>query len=147
MAGEYSDCCKLEELYRNHSHITKHCTYRITDYKTASLIKYSINAYLATKVVFMNQMYQLYHDVHGSAPDTMHSSGWHKFSDILSADVRIGNSHLNVPGPDKNYGYGGSCFPKDVKALIGFDQNKRLSVIREAEEANTKIRLIGKKNY
>ena len=48
-----------------------------------------------------------------------------------------------MPGPDGQFGYGGTCFPKDVKAMIGFDTENRLSVLREAELANTKIRLTG----
>jgi UDP-glucose 6-dehydrogenase len=51
---------------------------------------------------------------------------------------------MDVPGPDGNYGYGGNCFPKDIKALIGFDKENRLTMMKEVELANTKIRLIGK---
>ena len=41
-----------------------------------------------------------------------------KVTEYAIYDERIGRSHLNVPGPDGDFGYGGHCFPKDVKALI-----------------------------
>ena len=38
----------------------------------------------------------------------------------FASDGRVGDSHLNVPGHDGKFGYGGTCFPKDVNALINF---------------------------
>jgi UDPglucose 6-dehydrogenase len=85
----------------------------------------------------MNQLNQLYTDVCGSPlPET-----WNAFTDMLSSDTRIGDSHMQVPGSDGNYGYGGACFPKDMKALAGFDVNGRMTVAKEAEEVNTQLRL------
>jgi UDPglucose 6-dehydrogenase len=140
VAGDYFDCIQLEELYKNHSHI-RYVRFRLVDYKTAALIKYSINAYLASKVVFMNQLHQLYLDAYGV--ESMQPESWKEFTDILADDSRIGLSHMDVPGADGQYGYGGGCFPKDVKALIGYDKKERLSILREAELSNTKIRLTG----
>jgi UDPglucose 6-dehydrogenase len=60
--------------------------------------------------------------------------------------LRIGHSHLQVPGSDGKFGYGGTCFPKDVKAFIGYDKNNRLSILKEVEEANTILRLTGDMN-
>jgi UDP-glucose 6-dehydrogenase len=48
---------------------------------------------------------------------------------------------MSVPGSDGKYGYGGTCFPKDVKAMNGFDKLSRLTLLKEAELANTQIRL------
>jgi len=138
MAGNLYDCQQLEEYYRNHSHI-KFFRFHNCTYKEAALVKYAINAYLATKVVFMNQMYNLLVDSTGPVPP----DEWKAFTDMLTSDLRIGSSHVGVPGPDGKFGYGGTCFPKDIKALIGYDKNERLSVLREAELANTKIRLTG----
>lgn len=140
MAGNWHDCKELENAYRNHSHI-RHVKFHLCDYKEAALAKYAINAYLASKVVFMNQLYQLCADTYGKAP--IHPETWKAFTDIISTDLRLGYTHLNVPGPDGQYGYGGTCFPKDVKAMIGFDKNERLTVLREVEEVNTQIRLTG----
>lgn len=142
MAGNFYDCKELENIYKNHSHI-KTLSVRFVNYKVASLVKYAINSYLANKVVFMNQLRQLYSDMSGGTDGN--GSDWAEFIDILDLDPRIGSSHLLVPGHDKRYGYGGTCFPKDVSALIGFDKSNRLTVVREAELANTKIRIEGNK--
>lgn len=139
-AGNYRDCLALEDIYTKHSHVDTGTQYVYTDYKTASLVKYSINSYLASKVVFMNQLHQLCEDVYNTSHG-IHPEIWDEFIRIMSADPRIGDSHTKVPGPDGNYGYGGTCFPKDVKAMNGFDVNGRMSLLKEAEIANTKIRL------
>lgn len=139
LAGEYRYCKQVKEWYRNHSHIPRNTQFMLADYKEAALLKYAANTFLATKVVFMNQLQQLYIDIYGaSQPES-----WKEFTELLSADMRIGNSHMDVPGTDGKYGYGGSCFPKDVSAMIGFDTQNRMSVLREAELANTRIRLTG----
>jgi UDPglucose 6-dehydrogenase len=90
----------------------------------------------------MNQIYQVYAD--GQEGKEPHPEMWKAFTDMLAADMRFGTSHLKVPGADGQYGYGGTCFPKDMKAFIGYDKEERLSVLREVEQANTKIRLTGK---
>jgi UDPglucose 6-dehydrogenase len=141
LAGNFHDCKELEMMYKNHSHIPQYCRFFLTNYDEAALAKYTINAFLAMKVTFMNQIYQVYAD--GQEGKEPHPEMWKAFTDMLSADLRFGSSHLNVPGPDGQYGYGGTCFPKDMKAFIGYDKNERLSLLREVEEANTKIRLTG----
>jgi UDPglucose 6-dehydrogenase len=145
LAGNFHDCEELKDLYKKHSGIPTYCRFHIVDYKEASLAKYAINSFLATKVAFMNQIYQLHVDMYGMKQQ-IHQETWKEFTDILSSDMRIGQSHLLVPGPDGQFGYGGTCFPKDVKAFIGYDKNNRLSILREVEEANTIIRLTGDGN-
>jgi len=142
LAGDYHDCDSLRELYKRHTSIPLYCRFFIVDYKEASLAKYTINAFLATKVAFMNQIYRLHMDAYG-AESPMEPETWQTFIDMVSADMRVGLSHMQVPGPDGQYGYGGSCLPKDIRAFIGFDKNDRLSILREVEEANTMIRLTG----
>ena len=46
----------------------------------------------------------------------------------FSSDGRIGDSHLHVPGPDGKFGYGGTCFPKDVNAIINFAKKHKLQL-------------------
>ena len=83
-----------------------HCTY-----ETAEMIKYMSNCFFATKVSFMNEMYQI---------AEKSNVNWQQAIDGLVADGRIGHSHMNVPGPDGKFGFGGSCFPKDIQAMKNF---------------------------
>ena len=76
---------------------------------TAEMVKYFTNSFLATKVSFANEMYQICERL---------NIDYDKVTEYAIYDERIGRSHLNVPGPDGDFGYGGHCFPKDVKALI-----------------------------
>ncbi len=141
LAGDPIDCHELIDYYKNHSAIN-HTKYVVTDYKAAALAKYTINCFLATKVIFMNQMYQLMCDQKENKQ--ISDLEWSTFTDILQNDIRLGYSHMTVPGPDGLFGYGGTCFPKDMAALAGMDENSRLSLIRDAILANTKTRIAGK---
>ena len=80
-----------------------------TDSTHAEMVKYLTNSFLATKVSFANEMYEI---CKGLDVD------YDKVIAYATQDERLGNSHWNVPGPDGDFGYGGHCFPKDVKALI-----------------------------
>jgi UDPglucose 6-dehydrogenase len=75
----------------------------------AEMVKYFTNSFLATKVSFANEMYQICNGL---------DIDYDKVIEYAQYDNRIGNSHLEVPGPDGDFGYGGHCFPKDVRALI-----------------------------
>ena len=50
-------------------------------------------------------------------------ANWDTVIEGFVTDGRVGHSHLNVPGPDGKYGFGGSCFPKDVQALLKFGKD------------------------
>ena len=95
-----------------------------TDIITAELIKYASNSFLATKIAFINEMSDLCEIVGGDIK---------KLSFAMGADSRIGNKFLN-PGP----GFGGSCFPKDIMAIlnIGQENNVDLSLIRSVVSSN-----------
>jgi UDPglucose 6-dehydrogenase len=104
---------------RNHERLV------VTDLRSAELIKYAANAMLATRISFMNELANLAEIV--GADIEMVRQG-------IGSDPRIGY-HFLYPG----CGYGGSCFPKDVKALIktakdvaGFD----LKLLKAVEEVN-----------
>lgn len=104
-----------------------------TDLITASLIKYFMNTFLATKVTVLNQFNQLSDAV---------GANWHDFTEMLEMDERMGTSHNQVPGPDGRYGYGGACFPKDVRAIINTIQAHGVSagIIEAVDAANTQFR-------
>jgi UDPglucose 6-dehydrogenase len=139
MAGNFHDCKELRGYYENNSHV-KYTRFHFCDYTEAALVKYTLNTFLAAKVAFMNQIYQLHQDTCG---ENIHPETWKAFTYMLESDPRFGMSHNRVPGPDGQFGYGGACFPKDVKAFIGYDKNERLTILREVELSNTKIRLTG----
>ncbi len=88
-----------------------------TDYQTAELIKYMNNCFFATKVSFLNEMYQI---------AKKSDADWTTAVDGFVMDGRVGHSHLSVPGPDGKLGFGGSCFPKDMRAII--EHAKKLGV-------------------
>jgi len=89
-----------------------------TDSTYAEMVKYVTNSFLATKVSFANEMYQI---CEGLEVD------YDKVIEYATYDERLGNSHWSVPGPDGDFGYGGHCFPKDVKALIDLAHNLNVS--------------------
>lgn len=99
----------------------------LTDMRTAAFMKYTVNTFLATKVAFMNEMYDLYED------------DWSKLKNLLKTDPRVGLSHIDVPGHDGERGYGGDCFPKDVKAFIHYG-NDMLSILNKVDSVNNKWR-------
>ena len=104
-----------------------------TDFETAELIKYMNNCYFATKVSFLNEMYQI---ADGCGAD------WDVAVEGFVRDGRVGHSHMNVPGPDGKFGFGGSCFPKDVQAMIHFAQTLDVhpDVLIGAWEKNLDVR-------
>ncbi len=83
-----------------------------TDNKTAELIKYASNVYLATRVSFINQIADISESLKCDIKDIVYCIG---------LDKRIGNTYLS-PGP----GFGGSCLPKDTKALINIAKAKNI---------------------
>ena len=100
----------------------------VMDVKSAEMTKYAANSFLATKISFMNEIANLCEKVGADAE--MVRVG-------ITTDSRIGNKFL-FPG----LGYGGSCFPKDVKALIktGTENNCDMAIIKAADETNKKQR-------
>lgn len=102
----------------------------ITDPESAEMIKYAANAFLATKITFMNQVAGLCEGV-GADVDAVRRG--------IGMDTRIGDQFL-YPGP----GYGGSCFPKDTSAFvsIGDQVGYDLSIVRNVVVANEAQKLV-----
>jgi len=80
-----------------------------TNHQTAEMIKYANNSFLATKISFINQLANICQNIPGANIDDI--------AQTIGLDPRIGKLFLNA-GP----GYGGSCLPKDVKAIINFSK-------------------------
>ncbi|PIN85528.1 MAG: UDP-glucose 6-dehydrogenase [Candidatus Diapherotrites archaeon CG11_big_fil_rev_8_21_14_0_20_37_9] len=96
----------------------------ITNPESAELIKYASNAFLATKISFINEIAAIADRVNADVSEVAKGMG---------LDARIGKQFLNA-----GCGYGGSCFPKDVKALqkIALDCGYKLDILREVEKVN-----------
>jgi UDPglucose 6-dehydrogenase len=99
------------------------------DIASAEMTKYAANGMLATRISFMNEIANLCERV-GANVDMVRKG--------IGSDSRIGPSFL-FPGP----GYGGSCFPKDVKALVrtGAEMGMELQVMSSVEEVNERQKL------
>ena len=104
-----------------------------TGSKTAEMVKYMTNTFLATKVSFANEMYQICMRL---------GIDYDKVVEYSTHDKRLGKSHWAVPGPDGHYGFGGSCFPKDINALIHLSKelNWNPEVLKSVWETNLRVR-------
>ena len=90
-----------------------------TDSKTAELIKYMNNTFFATKVSIMNEFKLLCDKIGANWDDALRG---------FVSDSRIADSHLNVPGDDGKFGYGGTCFPKDVSAILSYSKKHEIEL-------------------
>lgn len=97
---------------------------------SAELTKYAANGMLATRISFMNQI-ALFADTVGADIDAVKRG--------IATDKRIGKQFINA-----GIGYGGSCFPKDVKALIhmGIEHHQPMTLMQEVDNVNNKQRAI-----
>lgn len=81
-----------------------------TNSQTAEMVKYTTNVFLACKVAVANELKQVC--------DHLNDVDYDKVIEYATKDKRLGKSHWAVPGPDGKLGFGGSCFPKDLNALM-----------------------------
>lgn len=108
LGGDDDWCVRARDIIFSGRKLT-HDNHLVTTIETAALFKYMMNSYLATKVTFMNDFKNL--------ADSL-GVNWDSIKGLALHDDRIGSTHMDVPGPDGEYGWGGSCFPKDVGAII-----------------------------
>ena len=111
----------------NHAHVIPRST------KEAELFKYLANCFLATKVIFANEFKTLCDKV---------DVEYGRIAELAVLDKRLGHTHWRVPGPDGQYGFGGSCFPKDTSALLSYadEVGTSLWLLTEATYINDEIR-------
>lgn len=107
-----------------HLHLPLRAPIVITDLRTAEMIKYASNAFLATKISFMNELADLCEQVGADVKEVAAGMGY---------DARIGRHFL-----DAGLGWGGSCFPKDVEALAFMAKEKGLNprILNDVMEVN-----------
>ena len=99
----------------------------------AEMIKYVTNTFLATKVSFANEMYQICEGL---------DIDYDKVMEYSKYDERLAKSHWSVPGPDGDFGYGGHCFPKDMSGLryVANELGVKTTILDAAIEKNKEVR-------
>lgn len=130
LGGHPSNCTKAKEIFEK---VFPDVDYFCTTFTTSELIKYFINCFLASKVSFANEFYQIC--------DSLGAD----YSRVVSGallDKRIGTSHLSVPGPDGDFGFGGHCFPKDLNAMIHTAEKLDIdpTILKATKLKNTEVR-------
>ena len=103
-----------------------------TDTTTAEMVKYMANAFLSTKVMFANEMFDICQTL---------GIKYEEVKSMVAADKRIGGSHMDVTTAR---GFGGKCFPKDIVALIGRAKNLGVEpkLLETVWSINKKIRQV-----
>ena len=130
LGGEKDHTSKVKQLFEARF---MHCYVIEMDTKTAEMIKYMNNVFFASKVSIMNEMKLICDKV---------GADWKLALKGFAADQRIGDSHLNVPGPDGRLGFGGACFPKDINAFMDMADNLGIDIptIKGAWQTNLNVR-------
>ena len=105
---------------------------RYTDIKTAAMVKYSENAFLAMRVTFFNEIYKIH-----KAQEC--ESTYEEFAEMVGLDERIGHSHSKVPGSDGRFGWDSHCLNKDLYELEKFGSSPLIKFIRELNAKHRSI--------
>tara|TARA_R110000824_G_scaffold380416_2_gene572817 strand:+ start:2906 stop:3754 length:849 start_codon:yes stop_codon:yes gene_type:complete len=132
IGGEVNYVKDVEKLYKGcFPHIPVFCM----NSDESEATKYFANCFLATKVMVFNEMKVLC--------ENLGTINYDKVIDGVASDSRIGKSHTMVPGPDEEYGFGGTCFPKDINALITTMEENGMDpiVLDSVWQQNKKYRL------
>lgn len=130
IGGDKKDSEVLEKVYK---HMFPDAKNFLVSSDESEMIKYFANVFLATKVSFFNIIFDICNK---------YESNYANVVDGVCSDERIGYSHSKVPGPDDDRGFGGTCFPKDINALINtLEQNElNSSIFKEVWQYNKTIR-------
>lgn len=130
IGGPHEGTAALKQMYETaypNVPVTK------TSSTIAELVKYVTNCFLATKVSFANEMQQICGKL---------EVDYDKVVEYATKDKRLGGSHWSVPGPDGKKGFSGSCFPKDLNALMKLAEHLGVecSTMKGAWETNLRVR-------
>ena len=131
LGGRKRNTARVAELFRWRFGDSIPCIE--TNFQTAEMVKYMNNCFFATKVSFLNEMRQVADEC---------KVDWDMAIEGFVRDGRIGHTHLNVPGPDGKWGFGGSCFPKDIQAMIslGDKHDIDMNTLKGAWKTNCEVR-------
>ena len=126
LGGSRKGTNKLRQIY---SKVFPKAVIVKTGDKHAEMVKYFTNTFLATKVSFANEMYNICEQI---------GIDYDKVVEYAIYDERLGKSHWAVPGPDGDFGFGGHCFPKDLSAII--NQFDTYGLLESVEDVNNQVR-------
>lgn len=107
IGGEKSLVDSLAKTLETAGH-TRLTLWTKTDLLTASIIKLGLNSALASKISMFNSIYNICKQT---------GANWETVKTVIGNDLRIGDGHTDVPGPDGKFGFGGKCLPKDLRAF------------------------------
>jgi len=130
IGGRQDWCLELKDFFKECFPKTP---IQIVTSNESETIKYFCNSYLAAKVSFFNNLFEICQK---------YGMNFDSVKDGITSDTRIGASHTKVPGPDGLMGFGGYCFPKDINALINTLNENGIdsTLFSSAWEYNKKIR-------
>lgn len=130
--GETANTETLEKIYIKYS-ACKPCPVYHMSAEEASFVKYGMNTFLMTKVLFFNQLYDLIE---------RQGLNFSVIRNAIGTDTRIGHSHTVVPGHDSRKGAAGACFAKDGPAFIMYarDENLPFTILEETVRRNQEYR-------
>ena len=122
LGGDQMQCYKWEQVFN----YLQNVKFLYTDRRTASMVKYMNNCWLATKVAFFHEVFS-----------NLNASYDHDaMIEILALFDRIGSSHMAMNDEGK-LGFGGHCFPKDTQAFLEFSDS---DILRQVIQTNNKLR-------
>ena len=126
LGGSRKGTNKLRQIY---SKVFPKATIVKTGDKHAEMVKYFTNCFLATKVSFANEMYNICEQL---------DLDYDKVVEYAIYDERLGKSHWAVPGPDGDFGFGGHCLPKDLSAIV--NTFNTYGLLEAVENVNDQVR-------
>ncbi len=128
-ANDSESADKLKKVYEP---LFPNADYRIVDRKTAEMVKYGANVLLTMQIAAANELFQICRAAEVE---------FDKVKDIVLLDKRIGRP-IDVPGPDGDFGFGGKCFPKDLRALTHLAQSQGYEprLLQAAWDLNLRVR-------
>jgi UDPglucose 6-dehydrogenase len=130
--GDSEQTEKLEKIYTRYSACKPCAVYHMTA-EEASFVKYGMNSFLMTKVLFFNQLFDLIEK---------NGSNFSIIQKAITTDPRIGSSHTMVPGHDGRKGAAGACFAKDGPAFVMYAKKEKnhFTILEEVIRTNQKYR-------